>query len=241
MIPASRLSEGFRPVPDETRSAAGPPIPLRSGAGARMTHDARRLAVVLVNGGQARPVPGTWSATLEWLVRRLAPRFHELGFVEVRYRVKSWRQLDSCAEDTRDALDLAGERGAERCALVGFSMGGAVAVKAASHPLITSVIGLAPWLPDRLDLGPLVGRRFAVVHGALDRYLPGIPGVDPGSSRRGYDRARELGVLDAEYTLIPGGLHGVAVRSPVGLLQLPRARRWAELLAQELRRFQEAG
>jgi len=206
-----------------------------------VTNGARAHAVVLVDGGQAREVPGTWSATLELLVRRLAPRLPELAFVEVRYRVKSWRQLDSCAEDARVAVQLAGERGAERCALVGFSMGGAVAVKAASDPLVTTVIGLAPWLPDRLDLEPLAGKRFAVVHGALDRALPGIPGVDPGSSRRGYDRARELGVLAAGYTLITGALHGVAVRTPLGLLPLPRASRWTELLELELRLFAGRG
>ena len=35
-------------------------------------------AVVCVNGGQAAEVEGTWSASLEWLVTRLAPRFPEL-------------------------------------------------------------------------------------------------------------------------------------------------------------------
>ncbi|HEY3184423.1 MAG TPA: hypothetical protein VGJ77_16400, partial [Gaiellaceae bacterium] len=56
-------------------------------------------AVVLVNGGRAELLPGTWSATLEWLVQRLAPRFPDLAFVEVRYRVRSWRVLDDCVDD----------------------------------------------------------------------------------------------------------------------------------------------
>ena len=34
-----------------------------------------QTVVVCVNGGQAGEVEGTWSASLEWLVRRLAPRF----------------------------------------------------------------------------------------------------------------------------------------------------------------------
>jgi pimeloyl-ACP methyl ester carboxylesterase len=195
---------------------------------------------VLVNGGQAGDVPGTWSATLEWLVRRLAPLLPGLAFAEVRFRLKSWKRLDMCAEDALATLELVLSHGARKCALVGFSMGGAVAIKAAGHERVASVIGLAPWIPDRLDLTPLAGRRFAVIHGALDRFLPGIPGVSPGNSMRGYRRARELGVLDAEYTLIPGGLHGVAVHAPWGLTPLPRARRWAELIELELRRFQEA-
>jgi pimeloyl-ACP methyl ester carboxylesterase len=211
---------------------------MSSGAEARLTNDAAPRAVVLVNGGQSAELPGTWSATLEWLVRRLAPRFPGLAFLEVRYRIKSWKRLELCVEDALAAVDLAGERGADVTALVGFSMGGAVAVRACDHPSVRAVIGLAPWLPERLDVAPLAGRRFAVVHGALDRWLPGIPGVSPTSSHRGYERARSAGVLDAEYTLVPGGLHGTAIHAPWGLTRLPRAGRWADLLAVELERFQ---
>ena len=83
----------------------------------------------------------------------------------------------------------------------------------------------------------LRGRRLAVLHGTLDRRLPGIPGLSPESSRRGFERARALGV-DATYTLVPAGLHGIAVRTPTGgTLPLPRARRWRELLRAELQRF----
>ena len=190
-----------------------------------------------MNGGQARDVPGTWSATLEWLVRQLAPRFPELAFVEVRYRIKSWKRLAMCAEDARGAIEAAREHGAEPRALVGFSMGGAVAVMAAAHPAVTTVVGLAPWLPDRLDLEPLRGRRFAVIHGALDRNFRAIPGVHPEGSRRGFERAVALGVVDAEYTLIRGGVHGVALRSARGLVRLPRAARWADALGLELERL----
>ncbi len=121
--------------------------------------------------------------------------------------------------------------------IVGFSMGGAVSVRAASHPSVTAVLGLAPWLPDRLDLAPLVGRRLDVLHGALDRWLPGIPGVNPAISRQGFERARRLGV-EGTYTLIPGAVHGVALRSPGGrLVTLPRAARWAELVESHIARF----
>src|SRR2546426_858350 len=109
-------------------------------------------AVVCVNGGQAAEVEGTWSASLEWLVR------------------------------------------------------------------------------------PLRGKRLRVLHGSLDRALPGIPGVAPELSKRGLARARSLGA-EGEYTLIRGGLHGVALRAPSGkLLALPRASTWASLVADELTR-----
>ncbi len=194
-----------------------------------------------MNGGQSAEVLGTWSATLEWLVLRLAPRFPDLGFLEVRYRTKSWRRLDSCVEDAAAGLRALQGRGVERCALVGFSMGGAVSVLAASGDAVRAVLGLAPWLPEDLSFEPLRGKRFAVIHGSLDRGVPGIPGVTPASSRRGFERARASGVADAHYTVVSGGLHGTAVRAPWGLVRLPRAYGWANLVARELERFQASG
>jgi len=216
-------------------------LELASGAEGRLTNAPVRDGVVLVDGGQSAEVPGTWSATLEWLVLRLAPRLPGVGFLELRYRTKSWRRLDECVEDTAAALQAVRDHGATRCALVGFSMGGAVSVLAASGNAVGAVLGLAPWLPGELSFEPLRGKRFAVVHGALDRGVPGIPGVTPASSRRGFERARASGVADAEYTLVPGGLHGTAVRVPWGLAPLPRAHRWADLVACELKRFQASG
>jgi pimeloyl-ACP methyl ester carboxylesterase len=196
----------------------------------RLTGSSSRAAVVCVNGGQSEPVAGTWSASLEWLVRRLAPRFPSLAFSEVRYRSKSWRMLEDCVEDARAAVEATG---APRTLLLGFSMGGAVAVRTADAAGVEGVLGLAPWLPDRLDLDRLRGRRLDILHGMLDRWLPGIPGVSPASSRRGFERARRLGV-EGTYRLIPGALHGVALRAPSGLLPLPRASRWAALAGERI-------
>jgi dienelactone hydrolase len=190
--------------------------------------------VVCVNGGQGGEVEGTWSATIEWLVRRLAPRFPRLGFAEVRYRIKSWNRMDWCEADARAAVR---EVGAPRTLLLGFSMGGAVSIRSADEPTVEEVIGLAPWIPERMSVAPVAGKRLIVLHGSLDRYLPGIPGVSPGNSRRGFERALAAGA-EGTYTLIPGAVHGLALRAHWGRpVPLPRARRWAELVAEELRRF----
>jgi dienelactone hydrolase len=208
---------------------------LTTGAELRVTGTGPR-AVVCVNGGQGNEVPGTWSATLEWLVGRLAPRFPGLRFGEVRYRVKSWKRLDWCIEDARAAVERLGGDGT---LLLGFSMGGAVSIAAADEPGVQEVLGLAPWIPDRLDVSGLRGKRLDVLHGALDRWLPGIPGVSPTSSRRGFERALAAGA-DGTYTTIPGAVHGLAVRSPRGrLVPLPRAGRWADLCADVLARFED--
>ena len=211
---------------------------LRSGAELRITGRSKaQLAVVCVNGGQAREVEGTWSASLEWLVGRLAPRFPQLTFGEVKYRIKSWNRLDWCIEDARAAIEALG---APRTLLLGFSMGGAVAARAAGEVSVETVVGLAPWFPERISLDQLSGRRLAVLHGSLDRGLPGIPGVSPASSRRGFERVRALGA-EGEYTIIRGAVHGIALRAPWGpALPLPRAHRWTELVADELTRFQTA-
>ncbi len=209
-------------------------IRLATGAALRITNPGGARTVVCMNGGRSREVPGTWSATLEWLVSRLAPRFEGLAFAELRYRIKSWRQLDRCIEDARAAIEAAG---GERTLLVGFSMGGAVSISAAGEPPVTGVLGLAPWIFDRLDLAPLAGRRLDVLHGSLDRRLPGVPGVSASLSRRGFERARALGV-PGSYTLIAGGVHGLALRSPAGrLVPLPRAGTWERLVAAQLEAF----
>ena len=210
---------------------------LSTGAELRVTGPRGGATVVCVNGGQRAEVPGTWSATVEWLVHRLAPRFPELGFAEVRYRVKSWNRLDLCVEDAHAALDAVA---APRTLMLGFSMGGAVAVRVADHASVEGVVGLAPWLPERLALDTLAGRRLDVIHGQLDRAFPGVPGVSAASSRVAFERARALGAR-GEYTLVAGGVHGVALRSPLGLVPLPRAGRWLALTAAAVGRFRDSG
>ena len=207
---------------------------LGTGGVVRLRGPEAPTAVVCVNGGQSHEVAGTWSASLEWLVDRLAPRFPDVRFAEVKYRIKSWRRLDFCVADARAAI---AEAGAERTLLLGFSMGGAVAISAADEEGVAAVLGLAPWIPDRLSLASLQGRRLDVLHGSLDRWLPGIPGVSPDASRRGFERARALGV-PGSYTLIPGGLHGIALRAHWGRpLPLPKAQAWLRLVTAQLEAF----
>jgi dienelactone hydrolase len=211
-------------------------VQLSSGADARLANEDASLAVILLNGGSARAVPGTWSATSELLTAELTPRFPQLAFVEVRYRLKTWNALDSCMADGRAALDLV----ARPSLLVGFSMGGAVSIGIASHSDVTGVLGLAPWIPERLSLDGLRGKRLDVLHGSWDRYLPGIPGVSAASSKRGFERAQVLGI-EGTYSLIPRGLHGAAVRRRSGKIQrLPRAGAWVAGIEQHLARFQAA-
>ena len=81
---------------------------LPTGAEIRSLGGRGPFAVVCANGGRAAELPGTWSASIEWLVGRIAPRFPALRFVELRYRVRSWKRLDLCVEDALAAIDAAG-------------------------------------------------------------------------------------------------------------------------------------
>ena len=210
------------------------PVRLETGAEIRIANDGAPLAVVLVNGGSARAVPGTWSSTSELLATALQPRFPELAFADVRYRVKTWNELDSCLADARAALDLVDRP----TLLVGFSMGGAVSIGVSAHASVVGVLGLAPWIPERLSLDGLVGKRLDVLHGSWDRYLPGVPGVSPEVSRRGFDRARAFGI-EGTFALIERGLHGAAVRRRSGaLVRLPRAQAWVDGVAERLASFE---
>ena len=192
--------------------------------------------VICMNGGVARAVPGDWSPSIEWLVGQLAPRFPEIGFAEVRYRIKSWRALDSLVADAQDAVAVVRARGASRLALLGFSAGGAASLVCAGQEGIREVIALAPWIPEQLELTLLDGARIRVIHGSLDGTRVGVLGVHPNHSRAGVARLRAAGA-DASHTVIRGGVHGIAVRPFGRIVRLPHARDWRELVSEELVRF----
>jgi pimeloyl-ACP methyl ester carboxylesterase len=200
---------------------------LATGAEARFSGPCTGTVVVCVNGGTAREMEGTWSSSVEHLVTNLVPRHPDLGFVEVKYRIRSWKKLEWCIADGRAALHAAVAAGAQTVVLLGYSMGGAVCSQIADHPRVARVVGLAPWLPERLQMDAMRDVEFRVIHGSLDRYLPGIPGVNPASSRAGFERIMRLGGRGT-YSLLPGGIHPIALRAFGGLVPMPKAGAWVE-------------
>jgi pimeloyl-ACP methyl ester carboxylesterase len=198
-------------------------ISLATGASMRVTRPGRECTVLCINGGGARPRPGNWSPSIEWLVQRLAPEFADAGFAEVRYRVRSWRMLPSCIADGAAALAALGD--SRRVVMVGFSMGGAVSIACSRDERVTDLVALAPWIPDEISVAGLAGDRVTILHGSLDGWVPGIPGVRPGHSLVGAERIRAAGA-DVTYERITGAVHGVALRRGDHLLPLPRAGTW---------------
>jgi pimeloyl-ACP methyl ester carboxylesterase len=87
-----------------------------------------------------------------------------------RFRVRGWNGAEaSPVGDLNDALDaIAAEFGPVPVVLVGHSMGARAAVRAAGHPAVSAVAGLAPWLPPGEPAAQLAGRRVLLAHGTAD-------------------------------------------------------------------------
>lgn len=92
--------------------------------------------------------------------------------------------------------------------LLGHSMGGRVALRAADRPGVTHVLALAPWLPEDPPepVDQLAGRSVLVLHGDKDVI------TDPHASRRYVARARAAGT-DIRLHLLPGLEHTMLWRA----------------------------
>ena len=206
---------------------------LSTGADIRVGGPSGPDAVLFLGGTSRSELPGTWGTSSRWLADAARERFPERAVAELRYVVKSWKRLDLLEADTRAAVRLLVDRGAQRVTLVGFSGGGTAGLSAADEPGVTTLIALAPWLPQQADPPQLQNRRIAVIHGTLDG-LPFLPGTSPRASRAALPRLAALGA-STSYTRLPGGVHGIVLAAPWGgIIRLPRAKRWRELVLDQL-------
>ncbi|WP_433546028.1 alpha/beta hydrolase [Streptomyces sp. CA-294286] len=108
----------------------------------------------------------------------------------VRYRGRGWNgEAARLAADAGWAVEEAVRRyGDVPVCLAGLHMGGRAALRAAGHPAVTSVVALAPWLPDGGEEDPvrqLAGRRVLIAHGTDDGR------ADPELSFRLAERAKK--------------------------------------------------
>jgi pimeloyl-ACP methyl ester carboxylesterase len=101
---------------------------------------------------------------------RLALRGSGVAIERHRFGVRGWNgALASPVGDLNEALDaVVAEFGSVPVVLVGHSMGARAAVRAAGHPAVTAVAGLAPWLPPGEPAGQLAGRQVLLAHGSAD-------------------------------------------------------------------------
>ncbi|MYR46166.1 alpha/beta fold hydrolase [Streptomyces sp. SID5910] len=123
---------------------------------------------------------------------------------QVRYRRRGWNGAAADPlRDTRQALaELRSLVGEVPVVLLGHSMGGRAALRAADDARVRGVVALAPWCPPGEPVGPLSGRDVLVLHGSRDRI------TDPVASAAYVTRARAAGAR-AGLVLIDGGDHAM--------------------------------
>jgi predicted esterase len=138
--------------------------------------------VLLLPGGDAvsarRPAPLLAGGLVRALGRRLARagRAEQLAVHAVRYRCRGWNGADAnLASDAGWAADEVVRRyGDVPVCLAGYDMGGRAALHAGGHEAVSSVLAVAPWLPEEDVAAPpepvkqLVGRQVLIVHGTND-------------------------------------------------------------------------
>ena len=133
--------------------------------------------VLIAHGGQTSstaPTSPLQPAVLRMIPVAAAVRLALRGSGAVvqrpRFRVRGWNDaLASPVGDMNEILDaVVAECGTVPVVLIGHSMGARAAVRAADHPAVTAVAGLAPWLPPGDPVSQLAGRRVLLAHGTAD-------------------------------------------------------------------------
>ena len=151
--------------------------------------------VLVAHGGQASstaPTSALQPAVLRMIPVGAAIRHALRGSGAVvqrpRFRVRGWNGAQaSPVGDLNRGLDaIAAEFGPVPVVLVGHSMGARAAVRAAGHPAVSAVAGLAPWLPPGEPAVQLAGRPVLLAHGTSD----GI--TSPAETWAFVERAREV-------------------------------------------------
>jgi dienelactone hydrolase len=196
--------------------AAAPPHLELSG-----TLTSPRAVILVLHGGKAESLAPVEPRHLT--VRRMRPVARALETADdgvavglLRYRYRGWN--DAAADPVADVAYALGEittrYGPVPIVLVGHSMGGRAALRAAGHPDVRGVVALAPWLPGSEPVDQLTGRDLVVLHGARDLT------TSPRASAQYVARATAV-TRRAVCLRVPSSGHGM----------LLRARLWHELTA----------
>jgi alpha-beta hydrolase superfamily lysophospholipase len=179
--------------------------------------------VLVAHGGQTSstsPTSPVQPAVLRMIpvagAIRLALRGSGVAIQRHRFRVRGWNgALASPVGDLNEALDaIVAEFGSVPVVLVGHSMGARAAARAAGHPAVTAVAGLAPWLPPGEPAGQLAGRRVLLAHGSADTI------TSPAETWAFLERARA--VTEVSAIEVRDGDHAM----------LRRARQWHAIAAE---------
>jgi pimeloyl-ACP methyl ester carboxylesterase len=176
----------------------------------------------VIHGGQSvsrQPTSPVQLAVLRMIPVRRAIR-HAVGrsavVLRARLALRGWNGAEaSPVADVTGLLEaLPGRFGDLPVVLVGHSLGARAALRAAGHPSVIAVAGLAPWLPPEEPVAQLAGRRLLLVHGTADRI------TSPATTWQYARAASDITTVGA--IAVDGGDHAM----------LRRARLWHGLAAE---------
>jgi hypothetical protein len=124
-----------------------------------------------------------------------------------RFAVRGWNgdQASPAGDLNRLPGGIRARHGGVRVVLAGHSMGARAAFRAAGHPAVCAVAGLAPWLPPGEPAGQLAGRRVLLAHGSAGTV------TRPGGTWAYAGRARAVTSVTA--LEVRGGDHPVLRRA----------------------------
>ncbi len=191
--------------------------------------------VMVAHGGQSsstEPTNAFQPAVLRMIPVAAAIRHTLRGsgamVVRPRFRLRGWNGDQAApVHDLNRALDaIAAAYGPIPVVLIGHSMGARAAMRAAGHPAVSAVAGLAPWLPPGEPVEQLAGRRVLVAHGTSD----GI--TSPAETWAFVERARAvtqvaaIEVRDGDHPMLRRARlwHAIAAEFARAALDLPVGR-----------------
>jgi len=170
-----------------------------------------RGVVVLAHGG--REVSTARTTPVHAAVLRMIPVAAVVGQavrgrgVVVRrpvFRLRGWNgeQASPVHDLTKVLDDIRVQYGPVPVVLVGHSMGARAALRAAGHPSVTSVAGLAPWVPPGEPVDQLTGRRILLAQGTADVITRPADTWAYGDRARKVTAVAEIEVRSGEHTML---------------------------------------
>jgi predicted esterase len=188
----------------------------------------RAMALVLHGGREVSTAPVT---AHQLAVLRMVPIARHLASVgeadglgvwRLRFRYRGWNARAGAAEDAFPVADvrwavqqLRDQHGEVPIILVGHSMGGRAALRAADEPGVVGLVGLAPWVTPQEPYNQVVGRRLLVVHGTRDRTTSAKNSKALVDAVRADSAAGLEPDVDATWVHLRGSGHGMLRRAGV--------------------------